>query len=105
MKKLILILVIVGLGGCTIKNHILRGAVNGVLAGPVVVDNINEHDGYVDDQDPRNLSGSFVHDWMLAGFCFTGNPIMCGAFLGSNAILGAIMTHHHFKKLEKKEKP
>ena len=88
--------------GCTIKNHAVRGALNGVIGGPIVINNINKHDGYVDDQDPVNIGGNFVHIWMSIGFCH--NPILCGAWLGSNAILGATLTHYHFKKLEKQEK-
>lgn len=98
---------ILGLGvvmgtGCTIKNHALRGALNGVIGGPVVMDNINKHDGYVDDQDPNNIGGNFIHIWMSIGFCH--NPVLCGAWLGSNAVLGAAMTHYHFKKKAEREK-
>ena len=102
MTRIILIFLAVGLSGCTVKNHAIRGALNGVIGGPVVMDNINKHDGYVDDQDPVNIGGNFIHIWMTIGFCH--NPIFCGAWLGSNAVLGAVLTHRHFKKLEKQEK-
>ena len=100
MKILRLMLIVGLLTGCTIKNHAIRGAVNGAIGGPVLMLNVNNHDGYLDDQDPTNVGGNFAHIWMSIGFCGSGNPILCGAWLGSNAIFGAVMTHHHFKKLE-----
>ena len=101
MKPISLILLLLALSGCAIKNNALRGALNGVIGGPVVMDNINKHDGYVDDQDWVNISGNFIHIWMSIGFCH--NPVLCAGWLGSNAILGATMTHYHFKKLEKRQ--
>ena len=86
MKKIVAVICLATLAGCSTLKPAATGALMGVTGGPVAINYVSE------DKPVSNLKYHLAiagHAAATAGIC-AFNPIFCGMWFGYNALVGGV---------------